>query len=154
MTEPLDRELSMRAIVGFAVGLVIVILLAGAATWALAQSLRSRSEAGDAPPPRLREARQPHAPPGPRLQTAPFQDLAELRAAEEELLEGWAWIDESVGLARVPVARAMELYAEGLRPGASSAAEAGVPEAGVPEAGVPEAVTPAAAQETTQEPGG
>lgn len=117
MSEQLDRDLSLRGIVGFAVGLVVVIVLAAAAVWFVAGRLRARSVAGDPPPPALREARQPAEPPGPRLQTDPFQDLAELRAAEDEVLAGWGWADEAAGLARVPVEKAIELYVDGVRAG-------------------------------------
>jgi len=117
MNERLDRELSLRGIVGFAVGLVVVIALAAGALWFLTGWLTSRSIAADPPPPALREARQPWEPPGPLLQTDPFRDLDELRAAEEETLEGWAWVDESAGLARIPVEKAMELYEAGERAG-------------------------------------
>jgi len=117
MSEQLDHELSLRGIVSFAVGLVLVIVLAAAALWFLTGWLTSRSVAADPPPPALREARQPWEPPGPPLQTDPFRDLDELRAAEEETLEGWAWVDENAGLARVPVEKAMELYVAGERAG-------------------------------------
>jgi hypothetical protein len=37
------------------------------------------------------------------------KNLAELRAQNQELLENFAWIDQSRGLVRLPIARAMEL---------------------------------------------
>jgi hypothetical protein len=129
MSERLDRELSLRGIVGFAVGLVLMLLLAAAALWFLTGWLASRSIAADPPPPALREARQPWEPPGPPLQTDPFRDLDELRAAEEEILRGWAWVDESAGLARIPVEKAMDLYAAGERAGVPVQPAAPAPEA-------------------------
>lgn len=112
MTEALDRDLHLWRIVGFGVGLVALIAVVSAGMWLLVQVLTSAEVAEDPPPPVLPEARQQEAPPEPRLQTDPFADLAALRAAEDETLEGWAWTDEGAGLARVPVERAMELLLE------------------------------------------
>lgn len=117
MSERLDRELSLRAIVGFTVGLLVLVALSALAMWGLTGWLRTRSVAGDPPLPALREARQPQEPPGPRLQTEPFRDLAGLRASEDEILEGWAWENESAGFARIPVDRAIDLYLAGERAG-------------------------------------
>ena len=49
--------------------------------------------------------------PEPQVQSNPAGDLHALRAAQREQLEGYAWIDRDRGLARIPVARAMELLA-------------------------------------------
>jgi hypothetical protein len=52
-------------------------------------------------------------PPGqPRLQVDPRQDLAKLRAHQNELLENYAWVDQQKGIARVPIDRAMTLVLE------------------------------------------
>jgi hypothetical protein len=37
------------------------------------------------------------------------KNLAELRAANEELLTTYAWVDKAKGVVRIPIARAMEL---------------------------------------------
>jgi hypothetical protein len=39
------------------------------------------------------------------------QNLAELRAADTEAMESYAWIDEGKGIVRLPVGRAMKLTA-------------------------------------------
>jgi hypothetical protein len=49
-------------------------------------------------------------PPQPRLQTTPALDLQQLRAAEDERLSRYAWIDRSRGLAQIPIDRAMDLW--------------------------------------------
>ena len=51
-------------------------------------------------------------PPEPRLQARPVLDLEALRAAEAEILDGYSWVDEQAGVARIPIERAMELLAE------------------------------------------
>ena len=51
-------------------------------------------------------------PPEPRLQTDPRDDLENLRRAEEEVLQSYAWIDRSSGVVRIPIEQAMKLTAE------------------------------------------
>ncbi len=51
-------------------------------------------------------------PPEPRLQADPILDLRRLRAAEDEQLNTYGWIDRSAGTVRIPIARAMELLAQ------------------------------------------
>ena len=51
-------------------------------------------------------------PPGPNLEADPSSSLAVLRAGEDTILNGYGWTDSARNLARVPVARAMELYLE------------------------------------------
>ena len=51
-------------------------------------------------------------PPEPRLQPNPARDLREMRAAEEQLLHQYAWIDPDKGIVRIPIERAMDLIAQ------------------------------------------
>ena len=59
-----------------------------------------------------RMARAALIPPAPRLQPHPRADLEELRREEHRLLSSWAWSDSGHRFARVPIARAMAIYAE------------------------------------------
>jgi hypothetical protein len=50
--------------------------------------------------------------PTPRLQTDDgMQDLSDLHAREDLLLENYTWVDRSQGKVRIPIERAMELIA-------------------------------------------
>jgi len=51
-------------------------------------------------------------PPAPRLQVTPVLELDELRAREDQVLEGYGWVDKDRGIARIPVEEAMRLVAE------------------------------------------
>ena len=52
----------------------------------------------------------PHKePPAPNLQTQPFQDLYQLRAAEDKKLVEYGWVDKDGGVAHIPIDRAMEV---------------------------------------------
>lgn len=107
-----DREISYRGLRIFAVGLAALVLVSAFLMWAFSAYLRDRLVAADPPPPALPEARRPHTPPGPRLQTEFTSDVERLRQTEEVLLTGYAWVDRGAGRVRVPVERAMELVAE------------------------------------------
>jgi hypothetical protein len=62
-------------------------------------------------------------PPAPRLQVAPKADLAGVRAAEREQLEGFGWVDRERGVTRIPIERAMRLLSERGLPGWPAGAE-------------------------------
>jgi hypothetical protein len=49
--------------------------------------------------------------PPPRLQADPAADLQVFQAEQARALEGYGWADRDAGLARIPVARAMEILA-------------------------------------------
>jgi hypothetical protein len=51
-------------------------------------------------------------PPEPRLEVTPAIDLHEMRAAEDEILNSYGWIDREHGLVRIPIGRAMDLLAQ------------------------------------------
>src|SRR5205807_5951908 len=64
----------------------------------------------------------PRQPPMPRLQPNPVGDLHNLRQQEDQILQGYAWVDEKAGKVRIPIARAMQLLGErGLPAGAVGA---------------------------------
>jgi hypothetical protein len=47
-------------------------------------------------------------PPGPVLQLSPAADLAKFDAQQEAQLDGYGWIDRDKGIARIPIAQAMQ----------------------------------------------
>ena len=50
-------------------------------------------------------------PPAPRLQASPTRDLQEMRRRENAILQNYGWIDQTAGIARIPIDQAMELLA-------------------------------------------
>lgn len=103
------RDLSVKGIGVFGVGLLLLMVVAAALMWWASVFLRGLEEAKDPPPPALFEARVPHTPPGPRLQADPQAELVELRAREDLILGSYSWVDKESGVAQVPIERAMEL---------------------------------------------
>lgn len=51
----------------------------------------------------------PITPPGPHLQADPVKDIYQLRAKEDSLLHGYAWVDPARTRARIPIDRALAL---------------------------------------------
>ena len=51
-------------------------------------------------------------PPAPRLQATPRLDWQAVRAQEDAHLEGYAWVDRTKGIARIPIERAMARWVE------------------------------------------
>ena len=63
--------------------------------------------------------------PTPRLQTDDgYQEIADMHAKEDMLLENYSWVDRSKGTVRIPIERAMELIAERGLPVAPAATQA------------------------------
>jgi len=52
---------------------------------------------------------QERMPPSPRLQVNPREDLRELRAGEDAVLNSYGWVDRNNGIARIPIGDAMKL---------------------------------------------
>src|ERR1035438_2936463 len=47
--------------------------------------------------------------PHPQLEKTPILDLMAVRAAEEQVLNSYGWVDQQKGVVRIPIAQAMEL---------------------------------------------
>jgi len=47
--------------------------------------------------------------PNPQLQKSPILELKSVRAAEEQVLTSYGWVDQQKGVVRIPIAQAMEL---------------------------------------------
>jgi hypothetical protein len=57
-------------------------------------------------------ARTELRPPEPRLEANPKTTLDQVRARENALLNGYAWVDRDAGIARIPIERAIAILAE------------------------------------------
>ena len=109
---PVDQEIDFRGIRMFVGGLAVVTLVLFGLMWGIATFFKGSLVKQDPAPAMLVEAREPRVPPGPNLQPNPTAELAAFRAAEDLELAKWAWVDKEKGVARVPVARAMEIVLE------------------------------------------
>jgi hypothetical protein len=110
---PGERELSdvgFRAIVLFGLGLLIFAgVIHVSMNWIFGY-FAARQARLDVRPSALADPRQ--VPPEPRLQITPAQDLQQMRAAEDALLNTYGWVDREAGIVRLPIDRAIQLLAE------------------------------------------
>jgi hypothetical protein len=103
------RDVNIRAILLFGGGLLAAAVVIHLALAGLLAVFARRPEAPAAA--RVPDA-PPFRPPEPRLQTAPAEEMAELRRRQEALLGSYGWIDRRAGTVRMPVERAMDLVLE------------------------------------------
>lgn len=105
-----ESDVNIRAIFGFAIGLFVVAVVVHIGIYFLFVFLANREARGSAvrayP---LSIGQEDRLPPEPRLQTNPKQDLRDLRAIEDQILNGYRWIDRNAGVVGIPVSEAMKL---------------------------------------------
>lgn len=105
--------IEVRHVVGFAAILAVAVVL-------IAVCIRKAMVYWVIPQHAALAARPAPIPPTPRLQPTPAVDLEALRAQKHALLSQWQWTDSSHTFARIPIDRAMSLYAQGVRANAAS----------------------------------
>jgi hypothetical protein len=120
------RDVRFRPIVAAGLtGVVVVVLAFVVVRWLFAFYLARDARLGPPANP-LAASYGRELPPEPRLQANPLLDIAQLRAAEDAILEGYGWVDRKQGVVRIPIERAIELTAErGLPARAATAREGG-----------------------------
>src|SRR5688500_20197469 len=94
LTEPLpepgiDREIDLKSLAYFAIGLIVLTAIALALMWLLLGLFRSAAESADPLPSPLEEANQPRVPPAPRLQERPEDELLTFRLQEQDVLTSY-----------------------------------------------------------------
>jgi hypothetical protein len=94
-------------------GLIVLAVVVHVGMWWLFDYFSQRRARLEGPPTPTAPLSWPRQlPPAPRLQPDPHLDLQKLFSAENTILESYGWVDEAAGIARIPIARAMELLAE------------------------------------------
>ena len=93
----------------FGIGLAVVIGIVLILTFLLMHYQTVRYERREPPLPSL--AREREATPQPRLQVDAHNELREMRAGEDTVLNSYGWVDRDAGIVRIPVDRAMEVLA-------------------------------------------
>jgi hypothetical protein len=106
------RDFSTRLIVVFAVSLLVAAVLVHVAIWGFYVWVGKARESSYTRQYPLAAVGPPPQPPAPRLQTRPREELKEMLAEEEKLLQGYSWSDPAGGRVRIPIDRAMQLLVE------------------------------------------
>ena len=104
------RDISVRVVTWFAVGLVVACVIIYLAVAGLYKIFEHQHPSPDAP---SRIALQPHMiAPQPQLQTNPAVDLEQFQTAEEAKLNSYGWVDKPTSVIRIPIERAMDLIVQ------------------------------------------
>ena len=112
---PVHRETSDVAIGGiltFAISLVVSLVVVSGLVWFMYSYFRreaARPIPAEFP---LATTSMRRLPPEPRLQTAPREDLRNLREGEERTLTTYGWVDKNAGVVRIPIDQAKKLILE------------------------------------------
>ena len=104
-----ESDIDFYAILSFGAGLIVVALLIHLLAYVLFRYFETREAQRVPPQYPLAAAQENRVPPEPRLQTDPRQDLADLRAKEDETLNSYGWVDKNAGVVRIPIDEAIKL---------------------------------------------
>jgi hypothetical protein len=104
-----EKDVDTRAIVKFAIALVVLCVVSVALLFGLFRYYESREARRQLPLAEGLDLDVRRLPPEPRLQDAPVLDLKQMRDAEDQILGTYDWIDRQNGIVRLPINRAIEI---------------------------------------------
>jgi hypothetical protein len=108
-------DVNIRGIFGFAGALIVSAVLIHLVVYVLFEYFEAREKrpvAAQYPLAAAQQKVEQRQPPEPRLQVNPRQDLADLRAGEDETLATYGWVDRNAGIVRIPIDEAIRLTLE------------------------------------------
>jgi hypothetical protein len=103
-----ESDINVRAVIWFVVILTATAISVQIAMWGMFRVF-DKIEVKNDPYVTPLAPKPGEAPPEPRLQTTPWQDLKALRATEQEHLHGYGWVDERGGIAHIPIEKAKQM---------------------------------------------
>ena len=118
-----ETDINVWAVGKFAVGLMLVAVAALFLLFGLFRYLLSREGGPPAGRSQVVATEPSKAFPQPQLQANEVPDLKAIRAEEDQVLNGYAWVDPEKGVVRIPISRAIELLAERGLPSRAPAGE-------------------------------
>ena len=104
-----ESDVNVRGVFAFALALVIVGAFIHFVVWVLFSFFAGQASRKAAPEFPLAIQQENRVPPEPRLQTNPRQDLTDLHAQEDAILNTYGWADKNAGVVRIPIDQAMKL---------------------------------------------
>jgi hypothetical protein len=104
-------DVNLRLIVASGVAMFVVTVISAVVVWGVFSFLERQERQSD--PPQSPLAVQPgELPPQPRLQTNEPAGLRKFRESETDKLQGYGWVDEKGGVARIPIEEAKKKLLE------------------------------------------
>ena len=106
-----ETDINVRAILWFVGVLTAITVAIQVSMWGMFKGLawyevRNQPYVTPLTPPPGQQPREP------RLQTTPWTDLRAFRAEQDTYLNSYGWVDEKLGVARIPIAKAKQLLLE------------------------------------------
>ena len=105
-------DVSIGGIVKFGIGLAAAAILVHVAIFGYFRALEAHDRKQNEPVSPLVSASLRRTPPEPRLEPDPLAPRRRMRASEDAVLTTYGWVDRNAGVARIPIARAMDLLVE------------------------------------------
>ena len=102
-------DVNFRAILAFGAGMIVVAVGIYFLVWLLFGYFTAREARRVPPEYPLAASQGERVPPEPRLQTSPREDLRDLRAGEDAVLDSYGWVDRNAGVVRIPIDEAIRL---------------------------------------------
>ena len=103
-----ESDANVFGVFAFGAALTVAAIIVYLVVGVLFKYLDVREARQEPPEYPLAATEENRLPPEPRLQTNPRQDLAELRAREEQALTGYSWVDRNAGIVRIPIDEAIK----------------------------------------------
>jgi hypothetical protein len=104
-----ESDINVWAVGKFAVALMLVAVAALFLLFGLFRYLLSREGGPPVGRSQVAASEPTKAFPQPQLQETEVTDLKAVRAAEDQVLNGYAWMDPDGGVVRIPISRAIDL---------------------------------------------
>jgi hypothetical protein len=119
-----ETDINVWAVGKFAVALLLVTVAVLFLLFGLFRYLLSREGGPPAGRSQAAATEPAKAFPQPKLQETEVMDLKVIRAAEDRVLNSYAWMDPENGVVRIPIDRAMDLLVKRGLPSRAQAGEA------------------------------
>lgn len=107
-----ESDVNIGAIFKIGTGLVILAAAIHVVVWLVFMYFDRREATNLRAQYPLAAGQELRLPPAPRLQVTPRQDLRDLRAREDQVLNSYQWVDRSAGVVRIPIEEAMKKTVE------------------------------------------
>jgi len=104
-----SSDINIRGVFAFGASLYVTLVFVALFVWLTFRFFDARDRRASVPQFPLAASQAARVPPEPRLQTTPRQDLLDLRASEEQVLNSYGWVDKNAGVVRIPIDEAMKL---------------------------------------------
>ncbi len=104
-----ESDVDIRGIFAFGASLFVAAVLIHLMVFVLFRFFDARAGRTAMPEYPLAIAQENRLPPEPRLQINPRQDLADLRARENQTLTTYGWVDRNASVVRIPIDDAIRL---------------------------------------------